>query len=1101
MVREISEWLERLKLGQYAKSFADNDVDRDLLFELSEDDLIELGVTSLGHRKRLFKEIAVLRKQEGSSSASPGSDAGEDAERRQITVMFCDLVGSTELSGRLDPEDLRDVLRRYQYAVTDAVAHYGGHVGQYLGDGVLVYFGWPHAYEDQAERAVAAALESIANVKRVAIGGGTQLNARVGIASGPVVIGEFVDYAGHDVQAVTGKTPNLAARLQGVADPGHVVIDSHTRRLVGTAFTLEERGDHALKGFATPVPVWRVTGHSQEDSRFAAARTGRLSRFIGRRRELAELRKRWARACRSKGQMVLLSGEAGIGKSRIVQAFYERLGDKPCIRLSCQCSPLHTNSALHPIIRLLERMAGFGSDDDAGTRLDKIEALLARASMHELTDASLMAALLSLPGSDRYPDPQLSPHQIRDRTIELLVALLIGLSRREPVVFLLEDAHWIDPTTESLIGAALERVAGARVLMLITHRPEYRPGWADAPRIAKLDLHKLTLKQGGELVRAVGGDALGDQTVEEILVRADGVPLFIEELTKSLLESDGAETEIPVSLQASLVARLDRLGDAAKVAQLAALLGRSFHYRFIQAVSDLEEAELRQALTAMTDAELLSQTGTPPRSVYAFRHALIQDAAYETLLRSRRARYHGRTADVLLRDFASQADAEPELVARHFSLAGQPDRAVEFWLRAGRRAGERSAHVEAVAHLERALQDVDLLPKSPDRDAREYAIRIALGASLLTLKGWSSPEVEKTYQRALQISASGSDKQDMLIALRGLTNVFFLKGEITKARKLADRELAIARDEDNQTMLLGGHRSVGMCSFFAGEFAAARDHLERAVAIYDPSIHKAHRFVYGTDPAVIGRSVLAWSHWFLADGQAARDQVGAALSLAEALNHPFSLAYANSLAASVHQGLGEPDAALSHAEAAIALSEEHGYPYWIGWSTVLRGWAMSALGAPDDGIAALTRGLEIYESTGARQVRPYILTLLGEMYGLAGDPDAGIEVLEAAYHPGNRSDVVFYEAEALRILGVLTRQAGAGDGQDSFRRAGDLARRQGARSLELRALLSAASGPGRDGSAQAAARTRLAALVESLDDRSDGADLLAARALLNRSDA
>ncbi len=1099
MVREISEWLERLKLGQYAKSFAENDVDRDLLLELSEEDLIRLGVTSLGHRKRLAREIAALREQEDAGAGPTAPDPQEDAERRQLTVMFCDLVGSTELSGRLDPEDLRDVLRRYQKAVTDAVAEYGGHVGQYLGDGVLVYFGWPQAYEDQAERAVAAALDAIANVKGVAIGDGSHLNARVGIASGPVVIGEFVDYTGQDVQAVTGKTPNLAARLQSLADPGQIIIDAHTRRLVGTAFTLEDRGGQDLKGFPQPVSVWQVTGHGQAESRFAAAHAGRLSRFIGRKRELAQLRRRWTQVRESRGQMVLLCGEAGIGKSRIVQAFCDGIGDEPGFQLSCQCSPLHTNSAFHPIIRLLERLAAFAPDDDAETRLGKVEALLERASMPDPADAALIAALLSLPTGDRYPDPALSPQQIRDRTIELLVSLLLGLGRRQPVVFLLEDAHWIDPTTETLIGAAMERIADAPILLLITHRPEYLPKWAEGPQVAKLDLHKLRREQGGELVRAVGGDGLDDRTVVEILARADGVPLFIEELTRSLLESDGGRAQIPVSLQASLVARLDRLGDAAKVAQIAALLGRSFHYRFIRAVSDLEEPELNRALDAMTGSELLSQTGTPPRSVYAFRHALIQDAAYETLLKSRRARYHAKTANVLLRDFSNQAEAEPELVARHFSLAGQPARAAEFWLSAGRRAGERSAHLEAVAHLEKALQETELLPGSVERDATEFAIRIALGASLLTLRGWSSPEVERTYQRALQLSASGSDKQNMLIALRGLTNVFFLKGEIKKARKLVDRELAIALDQDNQTMLLGGYRSVGMCSFFTGKFAAARDNLERSNALYDPSVHHAHRFVYGTDPAVIVRSVLAWDCWFLGDLGAARRQIAAALALAGELQHPFSLAYANSLAASVRQCLREPQAALEHAETAIAISEEHRYPYWIGWSTALRGWAVGALGRPDEGIATLTEGLAVYESTGALQVRPYLLTLLAETHGLAGATEAAMEALKGAYRPGNRSDVVFYEAEALRILAELQRQSGSGTGTEFLTRSANLARRQGARSLELRTAVTAARLSG-DPQTTTAARTRLADLVRSLDTGQPSADLTDARDLLKVSE-
>ena len=1097
MVRDVSEWLERLKLGQYAKTFADNDVDRDLLLELNEDDLVKLGVTSLGHRKRLFKEIAALKARERPETPAGPPQEPESAERRQLTVMFCDLVGSTELSGRLDPEDLRDVLRRYQNAVTTAVTRYGGHVGQYLGDGVLAYFGWPHAYEDQAERAIWAALDSIENVKQVTLDGNAHLNARVGVASGPVVIGEFVDYSGQDVQAVTGKTPNLAARLQGLATPGQIVIDANTRRLIGTAFRLKDGGRQDLKGFAKPVPVWHVTGRGEAESRFAAAHSGGLSRLVGRDREMAVLGKCWSQAKAGTGRAVLLSGEAGIGKSRIVQAFCASIAEESCLQLSCQCSPLHTNSTFHPIIRFLERLAEFGPEDDDRTRLDKLEALLGRASMPVEIGGPLIATLLSIPGEERYGALDLSPQQVRDRTIELLVELLVDLGRRRPVVFQLEDAHWIDPTTETLIGEAVKAIADAPILMLITHRPEYLPQWSESAHVARVDLHKLPRKQGAELVRVSGGDALAEDVVVEILARADGVPLFIEELTKSLLESD--EAEIPASLQASLVARLDRLGDAAKVAQLAALLGRSFHYRFIRAVSDLGEAELDRALTAMTESDLLSQTGTPPRAVYAFRHALIQDAAYETLLKSRRARYHGRVADVLLDEFPDQASTEPELVARHLSLAAQPKRAVGFWLLAGQRARERSAHVEAIAHLEKGLGELRLLDRSATRDEQEFSIRTALGASLAASRGWSSPAVEENYQRAHEISEAGRDMRKSLLAQGGLANVYMLKGEIGKARALAEQEVSFALDQDDMPLLLRGYRFVGMCSFLAGDFAPARESLLRGMAMYDTSVRNTHKVDYSSDPAVVGHSVVAWISWFLGEADQARQNVRIALALAEERQHPFSLAYARSLAASIHQVCREPEAVRDNAEAAIGLAEEHDYPYWLGWSTVMRGWALSALGQHDDGIEALQRGLDIYQGTGARQIRPYILTLLAQMLGWSGAPGKGLEALAGAYGPGNETDVRFYEAEALRIQGELLRQSKDGDGSEQFRSALALARRQGARALELRTAISVVRASAADD--RAAAYAVLAEIQAAFDTVAGDPDQQDACRLLESFDA
>jgi tetratricopeptide (TPR) repeat protein len=498
----------------------------------------------------------------------------------------------------------------------------------------------------------------------------------------------------------------------------------------------------------------------------------------------------------------------------------------------------------------------------------------------------------------------------------------------------------------------------------------------------------------------------------------------------------------------------------------------------------------------MTGAGLLLQSGTPPQATYTFKHALIQDAAYETLLRSTRQRYHGKVAEVLLRDFPEQAATEPELVARHLSLAGLPERAIEFWLLAGRRAGERSAHVEAIADLENGLRDLELLPESKARDEYEFDLRIALGASLLTVKGWSAPEVEVNYERAQGLSARTDDVRKLFESLRGLANVLFLKGEVNNARQLANRLLKMALNEDDAALLLEGYRSVGMCAFFVGEFAAAHKHLQRANAIYDRSLHHAHAFIYGTDPGVVGLSVDGWANWFLGNPVQAITNIDAALRLAEDLQHPFSLAYVQSLAASVNQARRNPDAVNAHADAAIAIAEEHGYPYWLGWATVMKGWALSALGKPDRGIEVLQRGLEVYESTGARQIKPYILTLLAEMYGWAGAPQRGIGALECAFGPGNTTDVSFYQAEALRIRGELIRQSQAGDGREYFERALRLARRQEAPGLQLRVAISVGRAS-LDHGDQESARGLLSAVYLTFDAGLDEPDLLDARELLD----
>ncbi len=1102
MARDVREWLEGLKLGQYAQAFVENDVDHALLPELSENDLEKLGVASLGHRKRLVKAIALLRADiasERSVAAAaltpipPG--AGAEAERRQLSVMFCDLVGSTPLSERLDPEDLRDVIRAYQDAVARAAKHYGGHIARYLGDGLLVYFGWPRAHEDQAERAIRAGLAAIAAVRNTQLEGDLQLNARVGIATGRVVIGDLVGDVGRDVDAVTGETPNLAARLQGVARSNQVVIDAATYGLVGTAFELEDMGVRDLKGFSQPVPVWNVRGEGKAESRFDAAHEGRLARFVGREHELGLVRERWELAKRAEGQAVFLTGEAGIGKSRLIQALREEIGDDRYFYLRYQCSPYHTNTAFYPVIQRLERAAGFTGEDDPDTRLDKLDALVRRISADDDPDVADFAALLSLPAELRYGARELSPQQQRDRTIEALIGQLVDLSRLRPVLFLLEDAHWIDPTTEALIGEAMTRIDDVPALMVITSRPEYLPPWTNLPNLTTITLNRLSRAQCAEIARDIGRDRLTDNMIAQIVARTDGVPLFVEELAKSLLDSDEDQAEIPASLQALLTARLDRLGSAGKLAPLAATLGRSFHYRLIRAACTLDNRELDATLTAMTEAGLLFLRGTPPQATYTFKHALIQDAAYKTLLRSKRQQYHRNVAEVLQRDFREQAATEPELVARHLSLAGLTEKAVAFWLLAGQRAGERSAHVEAIANLRNGLRELELLPKSSLRDEREFDLRIALGASLLAVKGWSAPDVEENYELAQELSASTGDIRKLFTALRGLFNVFLLKGQIGNACRLADRLLSIAQQQGDKALLLEGYRTVGMCGFFVGDFVAAHENLQRANAIYDRSLHHAHAFVYGTDPAVVGLSVGGWVEWFLGNPEAARNSADAAVRLAEEVKHPFSLAYARSLAASVYQVCRLPDVAREHAEAAIIIAEEHDYPYWRGWATVMQGWALAALGEPDRGIDFLRRGLDIYESTGARQIRPYILTLLAEMYGWAGAPREGIDVLVEALDAGSRSDVCFYEAEAARIQGELLRQSRAGDGQTQFETALNLSRRQYARGLELRAALSAARASIARGD-RAAAEALVSAIYRTFDAHLTDPDLADARAIL-----
>ncbi len=1090
MADEIDQFLLRLGLTKYTALFAENEITTAALKHLTEDDLKELGLP-MGPRKILLAAIAETG-HSGPPLAEfvPRPPPASEPELRQLTVMFCDLVDSTVLTQILDPEDLRDVLRNYHDAVAAALTNYGGYLAKHLGDGVLAYFGWPRADEAQAESAIRAGLEAARAVEKLAIGHDLSLKARVGIATGRVVVGDLVGELSSDPDTVTGETPNLAARLQHLADPGGVIIDTATQSLIGDAFELQDLGAHALKGFPAPVPAWNVIAEGNVVSRFEAAHPGNLAPFVGRGHELGLIEECWDLAKNGEGQVVILSGEPGIGKSRLVQMFCDTIADEPHHTFSYQCSPYHQNSAFFPVIQHIKHMAEFTSSENADTRLNKLETML------EGFDAQvpLFAALLSLPYEARYGLMNLSPQQIRERTLDGLTSMILSQSLVNPVLILLEDAHWIDPTTELLISEAVLRITSARVLILITHRPSYKAPWTSFANHALIYLNRISKEQCEMIVGALGGEQLPEDVVSQIIERSDRVPLFVEELTKSILQS-GAFNDIPTSLQASLIARIDHLADAKKVAQIASVIGRPFDEDFIHSVGELEPADLSGALSDMVEAGLLLKTGTPHHSTYRFKHSLIQEVTYQSLLRNTRKHYHSKVAEAILQS-DSEADDHQALIAWHYSKAERPDLAVDYWQKAGLDAGRKSAHREAIANLESALEDLARLPHSADRDQREFNIRIALGASRLTAEGWSAPAVAQNYQRARQLSENAGDPRQLFVALRGLANVFFLNGKVAETRKVVDRLIAIAKDEDDTALLLESYRSAGMCALFAGQFGNARELLEQANALYDRSKHHELAYIYGTDPSVVGQVSLGWANWFLGEPGKARANSDAALTLAAELKHPFSLAYAQCLSASLFQFCRRPEAVRDHADAAIATAEDHHYPYWLGWATVMRGWAVAALGEPDQGILLMQAGLQTYESTGARQIRPYILSLLAEMHGWAGTPEVGLRQLDSVIGAENDSDVDFYRSEAFRVAAILSRHA-LPDRTAGYRDSAlQIARQQGAPLLELRILTDLLSA-GKDGDHQADLE-RLRALAGRFDADLDDPDLADARRIIQQ---
>ena len=761
-MQEIADWLRKLGMPEYAQRFAENGIDVSALRHLTDQDLKEIGVL-LGHRRKMLASIGELTpaapaKPVPATEVEPKTQ--DTAERRQVTVMFSDLVGSTALSARMDPEDLREVMSAYQRCVAETVRRFGGFVAKYMGDGVLVYFGYPQAHEDDAERAVRAGLELVAAV--TALNSPVSLQTRVGIATGLVVVGDLVGSGEAQERGIVGETPNLAARLQGIAEPNMIVIAEGTRRLLGNLFELDDLGAKDLKGIAGPVRACAALRASSAEGRFEALHASGLTALVGREEELELLSRRWSRAKTGEGQVVLLSGEAGIGKSRLTAALLERLAAEPHTRLRYFCSPQHTDSAFYPIIGQMERAAGLAHDDNPQAKLDKLDALLAQASTSK-QEAALFAEMLSLPNDGRYPALDFAPEQRRQRTMEALIAQTEALTRQNPVLMIFEDAHWTDPTSLELFGRVVDRIATLHVLLIVTFRPEFEPPWIGRPHVTALTLNRLAQRDIDAMIdRVVGNKQLPVNIRQDIIERTDGIPLFVEEMTKAVLEAESegearrttaavpsSAVAVPASLHASLMARLDRLGPAKELAQVGAAIGREFSHPLLAAVTRKPEAELRSALDRLITAGLLFRQGVPPHASYLFKHALVQDAAYGTLLREPRRALHARIAETLEGRFADIAETQPELLARHCNEAGLIEKAAGLWGKAGQRSLARSALVEGAEQLKRALDQIATLPATPALRREEIKLEVAF-ANVLALTG-DLVDGKEHYDRALAI--------------------------------------------------------------------------------------------------------------------------------------------------------------------------------------------------------------------------------------------------------------------------------------------------------------------------------------------------------------
>jgi class 3 adenylate cyclase len=849
-MQQIADWLEKLGLGQYAPCFAENDINFAILSDLTDQDLKELGVPSLGHRRQLLRAIAELNGVEKGAPklASPVTPQLHDAaERRQVTVMFSDLVGSTALSTRMELEDLREVISAYQKCVAETVRHFGGFVAKYMGDGILIYFGYPEAHEDDAERAVRAGLEVIAAIRKLK--STVPLQTRIGIATGLVVVGDLIGSGEAQERGIVGETPNLAARLQGLAEPNMVVIAEVTRRLLGSFFVLDDLGAKDLKGIAGPVHAFAALRASAVEGRFEAMHGNDLTDLVGREEEFELLLRRWSRAKSGEGQVLLLSGEAGIGKSRLTAALLERLAAEPHTRLRHFCSPQHTDSPFYPIIGQMERAAGLAHDDSPQERLDKLDALLVQTST-SLEDAALFAEMLSLANDGRYPALELTSQQRRQRMLDALIAQTEALTHQNPVLMIFEDAHWTDPTSLELLGRAVDRIAHLRVLLIVTFRPEFEPPWIGRPHVTALTINRLVQRDIDAMIdRVVGNKLIPASIRQDIIERTDGIPLFVEEMTKAVLEaaSEGEARRtaaavpspalaVPASLHASLMSRLDRLGPAKGVAQIGAAIGREFSHALLATVVRKPEVELTSALDRLIAAGLLFRQGVPPHASYLFKHALVQDAAYGTLLRGPRRALHARIAEALETQFTEIAENHPELLARHCTEAGLIEKAAHLWGNAGQRSVKRSALAEAVEQLTRALDHIAALPATPALRREAIKLQVALITPLIHVKGYAAPETKAAEERARllieQAEAFGEPLDDSLLLFSVLYGVWVANSvafDGDKLRELAAQFLTLAEKQRATVPLMIGHRVTGFSLLTTGDVAESRTHLDRAV--------------------------------------------------------------------------------------------------------------------------------------------------------------------------------------------------------------------------------------------------------------------------------
>ncbi|MDE2402014.1 MAG: AAA family ATPase [Burkholderiales bacterium] len=1055
----MSDWLRSIGLHRLEDVLLKNDINLDVLHSLSEPDLDKLGV-SMGDRKRLLQAIGTLPHAVMS--------AGDGGEVRQLTIMFCDLVDSTALCERLNPEQWREVVLAYQQAASTLIERLGGVIAQYLGDGLLVYFGYPQAHEDAPERAVRAALALVATLNEVRITVSPQetvrLSVRVGIDTGVVVIGSMGAGPRRE-QLALGDAPNLAARLQTLAAPDTVLISDNTRKLAGGSFQYQDQGQHVLRGVREPRQVWRVMALSGTSSRFEAATGLGLTPLVGRQHELALLMDRWHAASQGLGQVVLLSGEPGIGKSRMLKELHDRLGNVGLNAIRMQCSPHHVNRALHPGIEHLESTLGLTRDQPLSWKLDRLESWVVGQLQRPVAQAALLAAMLSIPAQARYGPLVQSPVRHEQDTIEALADLMVAEVRRGPTLMLLEDAHWADPATVVWLKQLVERARHWPLLLVVTHRPEFEPGLDHHAHVTALRMGSLGQVEVTSLVSALmAGRAdetgLSSELTHHIVSKTDGVPLFVEELTKSLLDAPvdarslAGQTMIPATLRDSLMARLDRVSAAKEIAQIGSVVGRTFSLDLLKALSRWSDDELADALAALTQSGLATERTGQQGTVYTFKHALVQDAAYDSLLKTRREALHGAMVRVLQERFPAIATAEPELVAHHATAAGQPQTAIPYWRRASELALQRLALRDAVAHLSAGLASASTLPPSPQRDQTELQLQAALGTVHMLGKGWAAPEVVQSYVRAHELADAADQVEESIWPLWGVCVFQLVRGEITQAQAVGRRMMTVARQSNSRTVWLVANMMHTQLCLYSGELDRVAAHGDQVEHRYRDPQDRGLIALYSTDLKLVSMVHGSQARWICGDVDDAAALCEQQERFATSLDHPYSWAWTLTWGAMSYLHRGDVDGLLVRAQEGLRIARQHGFAYVAAIGTFAQGWGQAQQGDLE-GIDQMRCGLAAFRDTGAGIAVPFFQTLLADALGQVGRQHEGLALLDDAARRIEQGGERWHEAESHRIRGRLLAmgpQADVRAAEVSLQRAIEVATDQHALSWQRRAV-------------------------------------------------